>query len=98
MLVCASVRNDGQDEANVQNTQQENSNQCNLLSSGQLELIQHRHRVHHDQNIREDMNRRIGEPKRFLVQTIPFDTIIPEPSHGNTIQPSAHDRPGAVES
>jgi hypothetical protein len=64
--------------ADVQSTQSEDSHQRKSLSPRQLQRSQGRHRIDQDQDIRQDVNSRVGEPQRLLIETESRHGRIPE--------------------
>lgn len=81
-----------------QSTQRKNTHKSNLLLRRQLQRPEHGHRQHENDDIAEDMHRRIREPEPFLGETETGDAVVPELRHGDAVQPRAEEGPCAVDS
>lgn len=76
--------------------QGKDGHQGDLLSAGNLEVLEDRHRVDQDEDVGKDVDGRVGEPEGLLVQTKALDRVIPEFREREAVQPGAEDGPCAV--
>jgi hypothetical protein len=66
------------------------------LSSGELQVLERWHGEYQDQDIREDVDCRVGEPKGFLVKTIPRLLLMPKLGHRYASDPGTDECPRSV--
>lgn len=96
VIVSTGIRQGKYKSGNVQSTQSKDTHQRKLLSLRQLQRPEDRHRIDQNQDIRQDMNGRVGEPERLPIETETRDSGIIELGERDTVCPSADDSPCSV--
>ena len=93
-----SKRQPTQGRPNVQTTHCKDQNQSIFLLLGQLQAFEHWNRQNADQDVCDDIESGVGEPKCHQVETAPtLDRLVPEIGHWQAGDDASNECPSAVD-
>lgn len=97
-MVGVSLQRAEGERVDIQSGQRKDKHQRDLLPLRQHQVLQHRHRQQHGQEIGRDIDAGVDEPNHVLVETMATsDILVPEIRHWSAGENGAEEGPEAVD-